>query len=183
MVDIDSSLKSLRQALGVRAESENGLYSEGPRELQAWFDVAPLPMEVPWFSDEGMRLFAAPELDQKQVGYRHSIDGERLIGWPDSWLALGAVSGDPVIARLEEEGVPVDYAVHGVGKWEAERLAPSLATFALALERWIAQAGSQSILTGEDELRADLTSVVDSELIPILGPECVPLWKGKHWLD
>ncbi|SDP33757.1 ribosomal protein L7/L12 [Phyllobacterium sp. OV277] len=82
-------------------------------------------------------------LDDFQVGFRrHGHTGENLVSeidgeWRPGWYVI-AMTGldDPVfIDKAEgEDGYPVYTAVHGAGRWDAMRIAPSLAAFGRLLE-------------------------------------------------
>ena len=76
--------------------------------------------------------------DGWQIGFRcHGLTGEDLVGtspgaWQPGWYVI-ALNGfdDPFFIDLDEEaqGFPVYYAPHGAGRWDAERVSPSLHRF------------------------------------------------------
>lgn len=75
---------------------------------------------------------------QWQRGFRvHGITGEDLTAsragaWQPGWVVI-ALNGfdDPFFVDLNDaaQGFPVYYAPHGAGRWEAQRVAPTLANF------------------------------------------------------
>lgn len=88
--------------------------------------------------------YADPErLDDYQAGFRtHGLTGESLVSeadgeWHPDWYVI-ALTGldDPVFIATSEaqSGYPVYTALHGAGRWDAIRIAPSLAAFARLLE-------------------------------------------------
>lgn len=88
--------------------------------------------------------YADPErLDDYQAGFRtHGLTGESLVSeadgeWHPDWYVI-ALTGldDPVFIATGEarSGYPVYTALHGAGRWDAIRIAPSLADFARLLE-------------------------------------------------
>lgn len=88
--------------------------------------------------------YADPErLDEYQVGFRtHGLTGENLVSdadgeWHPDWYVI-ALTGldDPVFIATGEaqSGYPVYTALHGAGRWDAIKIAPSLAAFARLLE-------------------------------------------------
>lgn len=89
----------------------------------------------------GVDLFAAEELDDAQVGYAVSPDGERLTGtgeddWQAGWLAVGieTTCGDPLFIDLAAPEMPVYTAMHGMGYWEPQPVADSAEAFFRSLE-------------------------------------------------
>ncbi|GAB7532750.1 hypothetical protein PS3A_51660 [Pseudomonas sp. 3A(2025)] len=88
--------------------------------------------------------YADPErLDDYQAGFRtHGLTGENLVSeadgeWQPDWYVI-ALTGldDPVFVATGEaqSGYPVYTALHGAGRWDAIKIAPSLAAFARLLE-------------------------------------------------
>jgi hypothetical protein len=87
-----------------------------------------------------IRIFRASELGPKQVGYSMTPTGQSLIGendgdWLKSWVVIGYedACGDPIFIDTSHVEFPVYTAVHGEGRWEANRISDSLGGFAHAL--------------------------------------------------
>jgi hypothetical protein len=81
-------------------------------------------------------LFSNAELDEQQVGYSIGKCGELLFGfeegdWQEGWLVIGYETGcgDPIFIDLNEPGVPVYTAAHGMGSWSEVEIASSYAEF------------------------------------------------------
>lgn len=182
--EMDDALDALLTSLGRQSGNGSDLTGHGELlstpELATWFNRLPLPLEIPWYG-EGMLLRSSPDLENAQFGYRVTAAGKRDTTWSDSWLVIGDVSGDPVIADTSTTGTPVLYAVHGTGEWNPEPLAPSVPAFARALARWIETTSTTPILD-EGELRTELRQIVNEEIAQIVGSAALPLWLGHHWL-
>lgn len=106
-----------------------------------------LPTAVRQFIEEAIAPGSMPlpchyprpdDWDGWQIGFRrHGLTGESLVGtapgaWQPGWYVI-ALNGfdDPFFIDLDEEaqGFPVYYAPHGAGRWDAERVSPSLHRF------------------------------------------------------
>lgn len=94
------------------------------------------------FGAGGVDVLPAGEIRDAQVGYAVDPDGNPLTGngegdWRTSWLVIAAETtcGDPIFIDLDQPGMPVHTAMHGMGDWEPERIADSAALFFRALER------------------------------------------------
>lgn len=76
-----------------------------------------------------VRLLQANELTKAQEGYAGP-------GWSADWLVIAEEDelGDPIVADLGVEDLPVFTAAHGEGEWEPIQLADSFAGFVAALE-------------------------------------------------
>jgi hypothetical protein len=85
---------------------------------------------------------ALHEVEGYQSGFRrHGITGADLTGmqpgqWQPGWYVI-ALNGfdDPFFVDIteEEKGLPVYYAEHGAGKWEAIKIAETLVSFSQIL--------------------------------------------------
>ncbi|WES66525.1 hypothetical protein [Superficieibacter sp. HKU1] len=105
-----------------------------PDAIHAFLDAAVTPgeMTLPFH-------YSTPERwEAQQRGFRvHGITGENLTAsrageWQPGWYVI-ALNGfdDPFFIDSSEsaQGFPVYYAPHGAGRWNAERIAPTLASF------------------------------------------------------
>jgi len=75
-------------------------------------------------------------LDALQVGYAvHGLTGEDLTtgpnAWHSAWLVIGTddLTGDPYFVDLARPSFPVFTAMHGAGRWDAQRVSRSLKGF------------------------------------------------------
>lgn len=105
-----------------------------PDAVRAFLEAAVTPgeMTLPFH-------YATPERwGEQQRGFRvHGITGEDLTAsrageWQPGWVVI-ALNGfdDPFFIDVSEsaQGFPVYYAPHGAGRWNAECIAPTLASF------------------------------------------------------
>lgn len=146
-------------------------------ELLDWYQVAaPLNVYIPWHGDE-LLLYSPLELVEYQEGYRWEVGhrGEIHPSWHAEWIVIGDTSGDPIVAHIDQEGTPISMAIHGIGKWELQRVASSLATFLKSLSVWVQIAGRYNKqITGEDgallpnvvnELKVELSTMLTQEQV------------------
>jgi len=90
-------------------------------------------------------IYAAPELDRAQVGFRGPRLGDDAFvaphGWRRSWVVIAYDSGDPYFldtTKIQPNGdTPVWTAMHGTGTWEPILAASSLAQFLQILRVWV----------------------------------------------
>ena len=140
--------------------------------VEFWTSATPIDVEVP-FPPEVLHLFSPPALASGQVGY----DGDT---WDRSWVVIGDVSGDPVIAHTTRSGTPVMVALHGIGSWTPMTVAPNPAGFLQAIAAWLRVLGR---FDGEnldehadfetkpgfnDELRRELSAVLGHDHVQAL---------------
>jgi len=110
-----------------------------------------IPLEYgPWFESLGfseisfgcgsLELFGPDELEDRQVGYSRSSDGQSFCdgapgSWKPEWIAIGCDTalGDPILVDTSGPGSPVMTAMHGEGSWDPHIIALSLKDFAVAL--------------------------------------------------
>lgn len=93
---------------------------------------------------QALTLYAAPELERAQVGFRGTRPGDDSFvaphGWRRSWLVIAYDNGDPYfldVAKCTPDGdCPVWTAMHGTGTWEPTLAASSLAQFLRILRVW-----------------------------------------------
>ena len=126
------------------------------------------------FSPEELTLYAPRALSERQHGYRTG-------DWHDSWLVIGDSSSDPVIADTAQEGTPIAFAIHGMGEWRPQWIAPSLPSFLDALSEWVAVLYGQfdGEMLDEDrdfEVKTGFMDAVRSALAASLPTECVAEW-------
>jgi hypothetical protein len=93
------------------------------------------------FGGSTVILFGADELDDGQVGYSRTSDGEARTGtppsaWSPTWLVIGYEEslGDPFFVDLNEDTLPVFTAIHGDGEWNPSLVAASFDGFIGALD-------------------------------------------------
>lgn len=90
-------------------------------------------------------IYAAPELDRAQVGFRGPRLGDDAFvaphGWRRSWIVIAFDSGDPYFIdttkNLPNGDSPIWTAMHGTGTWEPILAASSLAQFLQILRVWV----------------------------------------------
>lgn len=91
-----------------------------------------------------LALFAAPDLERAQVGYRGSRPGDDSFvaphGWRRHWVVIAADAGDPYFLDLSKVNAggecPVYTAMHGTGAWEPRPAAASIEQFVQILTVW-----------------------------------------------
>src|ERR1041385_6324606 len=110
--------------------------------------MPPPPEYVPWleslgfneisFGYGGLKLFLPGELDDGQVGYSRSREGDSLCdgaagSWKPEWTAIGyeTLMGNPIILDMSGSSLRVATAMHGEGAWEPDPIATSLRAFAV----------------------------------------------------
>lgn len=89
-------------------------------------------------------LYAAPELDGGQVGFRGTKPGDATFvaphGWRRTWIVIAYDNGDPYFidtSKTTPAGeAPVWSAMQGTGTWEPHLAASSLAQFLRLLRVW-----------------------------------------------
>lgn len=94
---------------------------------------------------QALTLYAAPELERAQVGFRGTRPGDDSFvaphGWRRNWLVIAYDNGDPyfldVAKRTPSGDCPVWTAMHGTGTWEPTLAAASLAQFIRILCVWV----------------------------------------------
>ena len=150
-------------------------------ELAQWFSLVELPVVVPWYGD-GLELHSHEGLADAQLGYRASVDGTPTPDWKGHWVVIGNVSADPVIADVSEPSTPILCAVHGIGAWSPEPLAPSVRDFARALAVWLAVVGDTRPHE-TDELRPEVADAIHARILPIVGATAGRLWLGRRWIE
>ena len=113
-------------------------------EIIEWFAIAaPIASELDWTANE-LVLFSPNSLARNQVGYRWigEINGMRDEKWLESWVVIGAIGGDPVIAHMDSPETPISMAFSGMGDWTPLLVAASLASFLSFLSEWCKLIGS-----------------------------------------
>ncbi|TKC89207.1 hypothetical protein FAZ69_09565 [Trinickia terrae] len=143
MRDVDSIFDEIRQMLGVCSSSTGSVIATvaaglpANQEISKWLAALKgCDLLIPWSAEE-LRLHGSKEsLNDGQIGYRLDRAGRRLPDWPDEWLVLGAISGDPIIGEVSENGCAILFARHGAGKWQAKVASSSMEPFATVLLTW-----------------------------------------------
>jgi hypothetical protein len=94
------------------------------------------------FGYGGVGLFKINEIEDRQVGYARSADGDSLCSgepgaWLPEWIAIGieTLCGDPIFINSAITSLPVFTAAHGEGSWAPALVASSLEGFDAALRR------------------------------------------------
>jgi len=147
------------------------------QELLDWYQAAaPIDVYVPCHGDD-LWLYNPLELVKRQEGYRWIFgDRESVIeDWDKRWVVIGGHSGDPVIAHVDQSETPISMAIHGIGVWAPQLVAPSLSAFLDALLKWLDVVSKyDELITGPDDallpgviadFRASLSSVLDEQCI------------------
>ncbi len=89
-------------------------------------------------------LYAAPELERAQVGFRGTRPGDNSFvaphGWRRSWIVIAYDNGDPYFVdtakTLPDGECQILTAMHGTGTWEPRLAASSLGQFLRILRVW-----------------------------------------------
>jgi hypothetical protein len=94
------------------------------------------PIRELQFNFHVIRLFTPQTLEKDQLGYSVGVEGEDLVTgeanmWQRSWVVIGndEEMGDPFFVDASEDGYPVYTAMHGMGEWDPDQIAPSFDTF------------------------------------------------------
>jgi hypothetical protein len=101
------------------------------------FSIVPGPFQE-------LIIYAAPELERAQVGFRGSRPGDEGFiaphGWRRGWVVIAYDNGDPYFLDVSKGPAggdpPVWTAMHGTGTWEPRLAASSLAQFLQILRVW-----------------------------------------------
>jgi hypothetical protein len=104
-------------------------------------------------------IYAAPELERAQVGFRGPRLGDDAFvaphGWRRSWVVIAYDTGDPYFidtTKVARDGdTPIWTAMHGTGTWEPILAASSLAQFLKILHVWARIVVSQFDKQNPDE--------------------------------
>jgi hypothetical protein len=109
-----------------------------PPQYAPWLDS--LGFQEISYDVGGLKLFTPEELEEAQVGYSRSAEGQSFCNgdpesWKPQWLVIGheTALGDPIFIDTSASGLPVLTAMHGEGAWEPRMIALSLEDFAVAL--------------------------------------------------
>jgi len=110
-----------------------------PQEYGSWFDS--LRFHEVSIGYAGLQLYAPSELDNGQIGYSRSLEGESFCdgepgAWKAEWIVIGhdTLLADPLILDSANPGLPVMTSAHGEGYWNPKVIATSLAAFSISLE-------------------------------------------------
>ena len=89
-------------------------------------------------------IYAAPELEGAQVGFRGTKPGDESFiaphSWHRAWVVIAFDNGDPYfidLTKVRADGeTPIWTAMHGTGTWEPRLAASSLGQFLRILRVW-----------------------------------------------
>jgi hypothetical protein len=117
----ERDLREAETALGL-PESVVALYGEhGPAAGTS----------IPWVAED-LLLFALDELAGAQTGYRTTVSPAGEVpspSWPQAWLAVASVFGDPFVIDTSGEDHPILFTRHGAGVWAPLEVAASFGRF------------------------------------------------------
>lgn len=97
-----------------------------PQALAKFYaDNGPADVALPWIGND-IWLPSLKHLWQTQAGYRwHAITGALIEDWPNSWIVIAQMGGDPFV--YDSTNGQILYAMAGAGSWSgAERVFDSL---------------------------------------------------------
>lgn len=63
----------------------------------------------------GIYLYDKKEIEEAQIGYRYDDEGNQIKDWfGDEYVVIGqeTACGDPIIAKIDEEDIPIYYMFH-----------------------------------------------------------------------
>ena len=66
-------------------------------------------------------LYGADNLEERQIGYSVSEQGEPLEGWPKNYLVIADRFADPYCIDTTQEDSCVYFANHGEGEWKFKK--------------------------------------------------------------
>ena len=82
---------------------------------------------------QGLLLYGASDLIARQFGYSFNpVEGEPIDDWPLHYVVIANHAGDPVVLDLSQASdgdAPVLTAMHGVGTWDFDEVAPTFLKF------------------------------------------------------
>ena len=155
-------------------------------DLILWYsEAAPIQFEIPWFSEK-LTLYNPTELITLQDGFRWPVSSEGDVdrdcleaGWMDSWIVIGDVCGDPIIADVNKKGTPLYIAPHGIGSWNLELLASCLDSFFAALAKWITvclKKHHYQLFDEDSNVLQSIENELEIELANTIGKESLSKW-------
>lgn len=120
------------------------------------------------------------ELGARHIGYTHTVSGDIIEGWRDSWFLIADEGADPFVIDLDSTpGANVSRALHGMGDWEFHSEADSPGHFVLcaaaihhALTAW-----GLDVIT-DDESGFRLADEPAAWLFPRMKK-----WAGRYYED
>ncbi len=154
------------------------IFKELPKsdDLLTWYSTAaPAEVSIPMAWDP-MQIFSPHVLERMQIGYRWEGDGQtRISAWNESWLAIGYIEGDPVIADMQKDVTPILMDLKGAGSWSPSVVAPTLGQFLEFLSEWCDVIGQYSQKDGmyDDEWAIKPTALEDinNRAVEVVGSE------------
>jgi hypothetical protein len=109
-----------------------------PQDYKHW--LATFPFREISFGYAGMKIYSPAELDEGQIGYSRSSEGESFCNsdpaaWKTEWIVIGydTLSGDPLILDTAKRNFPIMTDMNGQGTWNPRIIANSLDAFAFGL--------------------------------------------------
>ena len=109
-----------------------------PEKYSAWRNE--LGFDEVSFGVGGIQLFPLHKIDEGQIGYARSEEGDSLCdgaedSWKPEWIVIGyeIALGDPVFVDTSNPEFPVMTAMHGERTWDPLPVAKSLEAFATIL--------------------------------------------------
>lgn len=165
-------------------------------ELVHWYRyLAPVSTVVIPQLGNFCKVYGLEELAANQVGYRwqgllEGSRGKRLDGWPSSWLTIGDIGADPIIADTGNVGTPILYCMHGTGNWHPHLIAPTLAAYLKVQATWIEiclvetgevngtnwVAASELIWDDRGNYLPPIANALRRALRPLVPDECLRWW-------
>jgi hypothetical protein len=137
-----------------------------------------------FFGYFGFYVVNGCELDDIELGYSKSSNGDSLIGendgdWLSNWIVIGTDTeiGDPFFVDITDSKLPVYTAMHGTGSWEAELISKSLSGFIQALN-FLQSTYHQEFALIEPEA----TTVTDSDILSSIEKKLSEFTgNSDHW--
>ncbi len=88
---------------------------------------------VPWIVED-LRLYSLRELPGALEGYAWTRpQREELPAWPNDWVVIASIFGDPFVVDVADQAAPVYFARWRRGAWQPTRVALALGGFIDAL--------------------------------------------------
>jgi len=113
--------------------------------------LAALPAKEVSFGAGGLRIYSESEIENAQIGYSVTSEGESLCGneqgdWQSTWLVIGEETGtgDPIFIDTADQSPAVFTAIHGEGDWSPDRISVSIDAFTNILREFASIAAGRS---------------------------------------
>ncbi|HEX5501252.1 MAG TPA: SMI1/KNR4 family protein [Thermomicrobiales bacterium] len=167
----------------VRGASQRYGLPSAYRELlaalgQEGFTISPGPFRA-------IVLYAAPDLEAAQVGFRGPRPGDESFvaphGWHRSWVVIATDAGDPYfldVTKADARGeCPVYTAMHGTGTWEPLLAASSVEQYLCILDVWLRIVLPHHDRQNPDEPLDELHTRRLAAEIARIDPAAAPQWQ------